>query len=315
MAKKTYTPEEYKAKIEKKKAKRKSFFDTLVKSTALFVGCALVFSATVIAQNRLNNTSVAAPAGTTVAEKESETAMNFDTPTDSNSNDAPANGDNTENNEGAQNGENNGENNSSSQSSPVATPKAQYEYFMNSFTNVKKTAKSATIYKKEGSNYKGIADAGAFSSVLAGLMKNLLKAEEPNETYTGADIMANFPPAGTTCNLKTSNIKSIQCKEDGDYYIITITCVKETNPTAGNGVGAIASIITRQQIMDPISGVPGLKNLDPTCAYENVNCEAKIEKATGNMVHYYVDLPLILSFEKQGFRVGLEFKEWWNIEY
>lgn len=310
MAKKTYTPEEYKAKIEKKQAKRKNFFDTLFKSTALFVGCALVFSATVVAQNRLNNTAVAAPAGTTSGEKESEKAMDFDTPADSNSNETPTNGDNAGNNEGTQSGENN-----SSQSSPVATPKAQYEYFMNSFTNVKKTAKSVTVYKKEGSNYQGIADAGPFSSVLAGLMKNLLKAEEPNETYTGADIMANFPPSGTTCNLKTSNIKSIQCKEEGDYYIITITCVKETNPTAGNGVGAIGSIITRQQIMDPISGVPGLKNLDPTCAYENVNCEAKIEKATGNMVHYYIDLPLILFFEKQGFRVGLEFKEWWNIEY
>ncbi|MGN0569228.1 MAG: hypothetical protein ACI4N4_01835 [Candidatus Fimenecus sp.] len=312
MAKKTYTPEEYKAKIEKKKAKHKNFFDTLIKSTALFVGCALVFSATVIAQKRLDNTAVAAPVGTTSGEKESEKAMNFGTPDNGSSTDTPANGDNAGNNEGSQGSESNSPD---AQSSPVATPKAQYEYFMKSFTNVKKTAKSATVYKKEGSNYQGIAEAGAFSSVLSGLMNSLLKSEEPNETYTGDDIMANFPPSGTTCDLKTSNIKSIQCKEEGDYYIITITCVKETNPTAGKGVGAIGSIITRQQIMDPISGIPGLKNLDPTCSYENVNCEAKIEKATGNMVHYYIDLPLILSFEKQGFRVGLEFKEWWNIEY
>ena len=312
MAKKTYTPDEYEAKIEKKVDKRTKFFDTLFKSTALFLGCALVFSATIIAQKRLGNVAASGTETTTVDVDADASEVNWDEPADGTSTDEPVNGSNSGSSE---NNENSGSNGGEQTASPVATPAAQYNYFMTSFTNVKKSAKSTTIYKKEGSNYKGIAEAGALSSVLSGLMGSLLKSEEPNETYTGADIMANFPPAGATCNLKKEDIKSISCKEEGDYYIISITCLKETNPTAGNGVGSIGSVITRQQIMDPISGVPGLKNLDPTCAYENVTCEAKIEKATGNMVHYYVDLPLILSFEKQGYKVGLEFKEWWNIEY
>lgn len=325
MAKKTYTPEEYKAKIEKKTEKRKKFNAVFTKALALFLGCAILYSATIISTKRIEMAKNGTAGGSLTSNQGGNNAggqqdsdvgifdndnQNTDTPSQSGDN---AQDSQTNDNKPADDKQNSDTN---AESDPLKTSKGQFDYFVKSLKNVKTNAKSVNNYWKKGSNYKGIAEAGALSSILGNLMGSLLKEEEPKDAvYTGDDIKAKFPPAGTECGLETKRVKDISFKEEGDYYIIKVTVKDEVNPTAGKGVGAIASPLTRESIMDPIKNVPGLKNLDPTCSYENVNCEAKIEKATGNMVHYYTDLPLILSFEKQGYKVGLEFEEKWEISY
>ncbi|MCR4594593.1 MAG: hypothetical protein K5761_06015, partial [Clostridiales bacterium] len=53
MAKKIMTPEEYRAKIEKKKERRARFGKVFVKAIALLLGCAIVYCTSFIAFSRL----------------------------------------------------------------------------------------------------------------------------------------------------------------------------------------------------------------------------------------------------------------------
>lgn len=319
MAKKIITPEEYKAKLEKKAEKRGNFSEAFLKALALFLACATVYTTTAMANNKL-----AAAQGVSGSEKTSAVDVDADAEeidwgdsstdgsTDGSSNDS-SNGEGTSGEGSANNGATN--------ENPLSTKSAQLNYFIASFTGVKKDAKQVVIEKKKGSNYQGIVDAGGSTIIEnAGksLMNSLLKEEVPEEnTFTGDAIMANFPPAGVTCNLKKENIKSFDFKEEGDYYVVTVVLLKEVNPKQGYGVGSLASILTKESIQDPIKDVPIINKLEPECAYENVSCTAKIQKSTGKMVEYYVDMPLILSMKGDSttYRVGLEFEEWWTISY
>ncbi len=318
MAKKVLSPEEYQEKMQKKKEKRARFSTAFLKAVALSLGCALLFCATVVSYNRMNSSPAVVPeTKPTNSEKKDNNNVDWDAPAaDDNKNEPSESGDNK--NENNSQGENNGDNKNEETKKPLSTKREQFDYFVKSFNNVKTNAKTVTNVWKKGSNYKSYVDLGSLSflnSTVQGLMSSLLKEETPNAEYTGEDIKANFPPVGTTCNLKTDDIQDLKFEEDGDYYIVTITCKKETNPTAGSGIGAIANALTKEAIKTPIANIPLVNKLEPTCAYENVKCEAKIEKATGNMVEYYFDMPLILSFETQNLHIGLEFEERWTVAY
>ena len=344
MAKKQLTLEEYKAKIEKKADKRKRFGNAFIKAFALFIACAIVFSASNIAFTRASLASGTATTngtpnseGTSVDEGEgvdwgdNNTTPGGDVqaPSDDNNTSSgdnqPSNGDQPANTPSGDNQSSGGQSSGGDQpsnnqggntaASILTSASAQFDYFVKSFTDVKKSAKSVTIVKKNGSNYNGIAEAGMFSGLLSTLMNSLLKEEEVGEVYTGADIAANFPPSGANSSLDKSAVKKISIKENGDYYEITITVKNETNPTPGKGVGAIASPLTKESIQDPIKDVPGLNKIEPICAYENVSCTAKIEKSTGHMVEYYYNMPLVLSFEGMSYKVGLAFEEWWTVAW
>lgn len=315
MAKKTITPEEYKAKLEKKAVKRGKFSDAFLKALALFLACATVYSTTAMANKKL-----AAAQGVSKSE---DTALDIDADIEDidwgdDSTDGSASSDSST--DGAETGDSSTSEGATNEN-PLSTKSAQLNYFIASFTGVKKDATQVVLNKKKGSNYQGIVDAGGSSIIESAgksLMSSLLKEEVPEEnTFTGDAIMTNFPPAGVTCNLKKDDVKSFDFKEEGDYYVVTVVLLKEVNPKQGYGVGSIASILTKESIQDPIKDVPIINKLEPECAYENVSCTAKIEKSTGKMVEYYVDMPLILSMKSSSttYRVGLEFEEWWTISY
>lgn len=263
----------------------------------LFLGCALVFTATIFSINRAEALQIARDAAANAKNNQSNVDW-----------DAPVN----DKTDGDTNSDSNGE-----EPDKLSTPREQFDYFMNSFNNVKTEAKSVKKYWKRESNYNNVAEAPAgLSSTLGGLLRDNLKEEEPeNEEYTGEDIVKYFPPEGAKSNFTTDNIKDFSFKEDDEYYYVTIVCKDEVNPKAGIGIGAIASVLTREQITDPISSVPFLNGLDPICSYENVTCEAKIEKATGHLVHYSTDAPMYLTFDQLNARVGLEFEDKWEITY
>lgn len=304
MAKKQLTPEQYKAKIEKKAEKRKKFATVFLKTIAVCVAIVIVYSATSVAFTRIGLATVLKNKTFTVNTQQQNNNSGSSQNNGSN-NQAPAIPDdsNTDNQGG--------------EAATVMTSKTmQFDLFVKAFSGVKTNAKSVTQVKKNAYNYNEHVDAGGnivIESAGKGLMGSLLKAEETNVTYSGADIAANFPPSGATCGLTKDDIKSIDCKEEGNYYIITVVVKPAKNPKAGEKVGAVASILTKESIQEPIKDVPIINSLEPNCDYQATTAEAKIEKSTGNLVEYYFDLPMYLYMGD--YSVGLGFEEWWTVAY
>lgn len=309
MAKVQLTPEQYKAKLQKKAERRKTFANLFIKTVAICVALVVVYSATSVAYTRIGLSSMvkntSAPANN---QQSSDNSSNVDwgnnstTPSAPSDTDTPAPETPSDEGEGA---------------ATVMTSKTmQFDLFVKAFGGVKTNAKSVTLLKKNAYNYNEHVDAGGnmiIESAGKGLMGSLLKAEDVNTTYEGADIAANFPPAGATCGLTKDDIKSIDCKEEGNYYIITVVVKGAQNPNAGEKVGAVASVLTKQSIQDPIKDIPIINSLEPNCNYEDTTVEAKIEKESGNLVEYYFDLPMILYMGD--YSVGLGFEEWWTAAY
>ena len=304
MAKKQLTPEQYKAKIEKKAEKRKKFANVFLKTIAVCVAIVIVYSATSVAFTRIGLATVLKNKTFTV---NTQQQSNNSGSSQNNGSDAqtPAIPDDSET-------ENQG-----GEAATVMTSKTmQFDLFVKAFSGVKTNAKSVTQVKKNAYNYDEHVNAGGnviIESAGKGLMGSLLKAEETNVTYSGADIAANFPPSGATCGLTKDDIKSIDCKEEGNYYIITVVVKPAKNPKAGEKVGAVASILTKESIQEPIKDVPIINSLEPNCDYQATTAEAKIEKSTGNLVEYYFDLPMYLYMGD--YSVGLGFEEWWTVAY
>lgn len=328
MAKKQYTPEEYKAKLDKKADKNKRFSSTFLKVLAFCLAITMVFCATLIAYKRMGTYSLGT-AGSVVAGNQNtnndELADNndsmdwgdTDTQTPSTDDVTNNNSDSSNNTVNDNNGNANTDNNADSEEKPagdIMTSKTmQFDLFVKAFTGVKTNAASVTIPKKNAYNYDGHVEAGALSWLGDILMGSLLKEEEVNETYTGDDIAAKFPPSGATCGLTKDDVKNITCKEEGDYYIITVTVKGSKNPTAGKGVGAVASILTKESIEAPLKQY-GMTGLTFDCDYKDTTAEAKIEKSTGNLVEYYFNLPMYLYIDGK-YSVGLGFEEWWTVAY
>ncbi len=306
MAKKQITPEQYQAKLEKKKERNKKFANLFLKTLAFCLAIAIAYSTSSLAYQKMwiavhsqkvvsgdANASTSTSTNTNTSTS-TNTSTNWDEPgsTDAGSTDTSA----------------------SEESTVMTSTTMQFDLFAKALQGVKTNAKSATQLKKNAYNYKEHVDAGIFTSAGEMLMGSLLVEEETNVTYTGADISANFPPSGATSQLTKDDIQSISCKEEGDYYIITVVVKGVDNPKAGQGVGAVATIITQESIQEPIKNIPGLSGLEPNCCYEATTAEAKIEKSTGNLVEYYFDLPMILYMGNVG-SIGLGFEEWWTVAY
>ena len=304
MAKKQLTPEQYKAKTEKKAEKRKKFASIFFKAIAVCVAIVIVYSATSVAFTRIGLATVLKNKTFVVNSQSQGNNFGSNQNIDNNTQTPAIPDDSNTDNQGGE-------------TATVMTSKTmQFDLFVKAFKGVKTNAKSATQVKKNAYNYDEHVDAGGNPIIEAadkGLMGSLLKAEETNVTYTGADIAGNFPPSGATCGLTKDDIKSIDCKEEGGYYIITVVVKPAKNPKAGEKVGAVASVLTKESIQDPIKDVPIINSLEPNCDYHATTAEAKIEKSTGNLVEYYFDLPMYLYMGE--FSVGLGFEEWWTIAY
>ena len=265
MAKKQLTPEQYKAKIEKKAEKRKKFATVFLKTIAVCVAIVIVYSATSVAFTRIGLATVLKNKTFTVNTQQ-QNNNSGSSQNNGSDNQAPANPDdsNTDNQGG--------------EAATVMTSKTmQFDLFVKAFSGVKTNAKSVTQVKKNAYNYNEHVDAGGnivIESAGKGLMGSLLKAEETNVTYSGADIAANFPPSGATCGLTKDDIKSIDCKEEGNYYIITVVVKPAKNPKAGEKVGAVASVLTKESIQEPIKDVPIINSLEPNCDYQATTAEA-----------------------------------------
>ncbi len=210
------------------------------------------------------------------------------------------------------------------------TKSEQLAYFVKSFNGVKENAASVTHVGVKSYNYNNHlyidpaikelynmtiqpGDPTIEESVLTEFTNELVVM---NNEYTGEDIASYFPPAGGTCNLTMDDISDISFKEDGDYYVVEVTVKGKKNPGKYESVGNVASIVTKEDLeadMDPEE----LQYTKITCDYKDAVAVAKIEKATGNMVEYNVDYPMIMTTAMFDLpiEVGMGFYEEWTVKY
>ena len=163
--------------------------------------------------------------------------------------------------------------------------------------NAKANATKVIRVKDGATNYNGIVEAGNLSSIASSLMGMFIvgskdEIQEKNEPWDNA----KFPPENAQAALAADGIASAECKEEGDFYVLTIKGKDEVNPKSGGpGVGSLCGVIQEETITGSISSVPGLELNNISIAYENVVTTAKIEKSTGNLVALTVDAPCILG--------------------
>ncbi len=167
----------------------------------------------------------------------------------------------------------------------------------NKAVNNAKAKATITRVKDGATNYNGIAEAGKLSSAASTLMGMfMVGSKEEIETKNEPWDNAKFPPENAQAALTADGIASAECKEEGDYYILTIKGKDEVNPkSGGNGVGSLCGVIQEETITGSISSVPGLTLSDISISYENVVTVAKIEKSTGNLVALTIEAPCILQ--------------------
>ena len=168
----------------------------------------------------------------------------------------------------------------------------------NKAINNAKSKSSKIVRVRDGAlNYNNIVEAGGLSSAASSLMGMFMVGSESeipvkNEEWT----KEKFPPENAKANLTPAGVKSATCKEEGNYYIVTITGKDEVNPKSGGpGVGSLCGVIQEETITGSISSVPGLALSNIKIAYENVTTTAKIEKSTGNVVELKINAPCILQ--------------------
>lgn len=193
-------------------------------------------------------------------------------------------------------------------------------YFVNSVNMVKSNSAGVINTWKNATNYNNIVDVNGNSllqKAAQSLMNSFLKEETPNASYnTREDINAYFPPAGQTgCGLNAADVDAAECVDNGNTYKITLKLKPDTNPQYGHGSGAVANIITDNQITDPVPSFIRISNV--VCAYQGSLVQADIDKSTGHILDYYTKLPIIMSFTALSMNgsIGLQFEEKWEIAW
>lgn len=205
-----------------------------------------------------------------------------------------------------------------------ATDEEKLEKFVELMNSVKTDASAVTLVSTTMYECQEPVVGFALSAIiskeeLAESIKDSYGTEEVNETYTGEDIAAAFPPTGTTCSLTMNDIKSIEVKEGLTSYTYVVVVKGEKNPTRGKGVGAVATIVTQEELQASIDENEDLKGLVTMDAvYKDVTVKAEVDKETGKIIRYTADSPLIMSTNMAGqfaFSVGLGIIENWTITY
>ena len=293
MAKKIITPEEYKAKQAKKAAKRKKFFELFLKTLALCLAIALVYSTTTIAYTRLEMLN---PSTETVNTDDGlkdgfeDDGYDNSGSTDSGTTDS---GNSGTTNSGTTNSGNSGSTDNADKGTSTADQEILDMYKKG--VNAARTKSSSVIRVKDGAlNYKGVAEAGKLSSTLSMLMdmfmvKDKASMEAKNEEWDKTKLP---DPSALTLN----GIQKITREDKGSTYVITVVAKDAKNPKAGaDGVGSVAGVIEESQITGAIGSVPGLTLEGISIDYENVTAVATIDKATGNCIALDLDAPCFLN--------------------
>lgn len=202
----------------------------------------------------------------------------------------------------------------------------QFKMFVDSFNGVKENASSVTLVTVNVYESEPYSGPNEFKEDYEAMLQESIGEQVVNQTYTGADIETSFPPVGATCNLTYADVKDFKVTETENYYEISFKVKGETNPTRGKGVGAVATIVTKEELessmkneIDPnMSDEDFRKIMKVKSRYNDVTVKATIDKATGNMIEYYVDTPYVMEMnmaEILKMNIGIGTAEKWKIAY
>lgn len=309
MAKKQYTPEEYKAKLDKKAEKNKRFTSTFLKVLAFCLAIAMVYCASSIAYTRTGLYSLGTSNTVATGNQNTDGGESVDNNNDStdwgdNNTQAPSTDDtnnNASNSTVNDNSDNTGNNNNAGGEEKPNTnaTNAQQEYldmYKKAVANARANAASVIRVKDGAINYKGIVEAGGLSDVASSLMGMFMAKDEASiEVKNEPWEKESLPDAS---NLTLNGVQEIKRAEKGDTYLIKVVAKDATNPKANaDGVGSVAGVIEESQITGAIGSVPGLSLNNINIAYENVTAIATIDKATGNLVALSINAPCILGLD------------------
>ena len=215
---------------------------------------------------------------------------------------------------------------------PLNTKEEQLNYFVKSFNGVKENAATAThkynkVYNYNKHVYIHPVIEGLYNMTLepgAPSIREELTAEFSdelkvvNKTHSGEEIASAFPPVANVCNLTMNDISNISVVESGEYYIVEMTVKGKKNPKRNESIGNVATIATKEDFEAEMSA-EDLQKMSVDCDYKNAVVKAKIEKATGNMVEYSVDYPMIMIMNITGLgkavEIGMGFYEEWSVTY
>lgn len=328
MAKKQYTPEEFKAKIEKSNAKKENFSRVFLSSIAILLSLVITFSVVSLAfvyvgkagqttvvsgqvqggastnvDNSGSNNDATVPGDDTTTDVPSDDVT--DAPSDDTTTDAPAGDDNA----------------TDAPSGAVNADQEALDMYKKAVAAARTKSKSVVRVKDGAINYKGIVEAGGLSSAASTLMGMFMAKDEASiEAKNEAWDKTKLPDASA---LTLNGVQKITCQDKGSTYVVTVVAKNATNPkTNADGVGSVAGVIEESQITGAIGSVPGLALNNINIAYENVTAVATIDKATGNLVALDLNAPCVLGLDAKlafismnGAKVGIQVITEYKISY
>ncbi len=298
MAKKQITPEEYKAKLEKKEIKNKHFSQAFFKSLAIFLSCVIVFSIVSISQTLMLSVGRGTQNTAPVVDKKAED------PTADWGDGVITNDSTGETEDG--------------QKKPYSTVSEVVDLFNTSMNRVKKEAVKVTKnYEKRTVNQLELPSA--LQSMGDTLINEVMKDDtEPIVYATKQEIRDNFmvPNQDYVSCLKAEDVEKVAFKDNGSEYEIYILVKDEKSPTAGSGVGSTFDVIEANEMAEKAPSF--LKEF--TTEYYNCVVKVKIDKQSGRVTHANYSTPLYMyaTVEMLGVHnvvFGVTFEKDYTIEY
>lgn len=201
-------------------------------------------------------------------------------------------------------------------SNATLSAKEVVDYYKKAHNNATSKAKKVVLKTDGATNYNNVFEAGMLTSIGQGLVGQFMGVSEVNKEIDPKTL----PPAAYISGLDVADVKEATRTESGNYYIVKIVMKDDVNPVPGKGSGALVSIITENQITEPVEGMVTVSNIK--LSYYGSNVEAKIEKSTGNMVYLKTDAPSVLSLDAKagpismnGAQVGIQCTSEYELSY
>ncbi len=329
MAKKQYTPEEFKAKVEKSNAKKENFSKVFLSSIAVLLSLVITFSVVSLAF-----TYVGKAGQTTVVSGQVQGGASTNVDNSGSNNDATVPGDDTTDvptddvtdvpsgDDATTDAPAGDDNATDAPSGAVNADQEALDMYKKAVAAARTKSKSVIRVKDGALNYKGIAKAGPLSGAASTLMGMFMVKDEASIKVKNEAWDKTKLPDASALTLK--GVQKITRAEKGNTYVVTVVAKNATNPkTNADGVGAIAGVIEESQITGAIGSVPLLEINNINIAYENVTAVATIDKATGNLVELKLNAPCVLSLDAKiplvgsinGAQVGIQVITEYKISY
>lgn len=173
-------------------------------------------------------------------------------------------------------------------------------------------------YEKRTVNEDKVSLPAGLESSAESLMKTFMGDDTDPIVYsTKEEIRKEYivPEQSYVSKLQPSTVVKATCVDKGSTYEIYLKLKDQTNPTEGNGIGAVCDVIETHEVAEKASFV---KRFDTS--YYNCEIKATIDKATGKMTHTNYKTPVVLDITVNMFgthdaAVGFTFEKDYTITY